>query len=318
MIDNINLCFTPKTREDYILYESILNKYQYKRNMIIESLDENIKLYIFTDKKFIILKVFHMNEYMGLNETTNKDYFQFQNQFNNTVKFLGINLDMLKLTRIDYKLDIRISKSEIQEYLYIFSKLRQRYYSLEKKVYWNTDKTKLETVYYKGSKFNINIYDKQAQLSKRGINDPVFNDVLRLELQVKSRELTNYCKATGTTKELVNFFHTSVRQDFFDSILIDKFLYSGDYYNLKNVKKQINNVKASTQQKIIAFCKHIVKEDITAAIDTLSRGTVSKYINELTSRNINPITIKNLDSLLGIKSILVEKSKAFSMEDKIS
>ncbi len=133
MIDNINLCFTVKNIEDYLLYESILSKFQYKRNMIIESLDENIKLYIFTDKKFIIFKVFHMNEYMGLNEITNKDYFQFQNQFNSAVRFLGISLDMLKLTRIDYKLDLKLSDEEIQEYLYIFSKLRQRYYSLEKK-----------------------------------------------------------------------------------------------------------------------------------------------------------------------------------------
>jgi hypothetical protein len=310
MIDNINLCFTPKNTEDYKLYESILSNFQYKRNMIIESLDENIKLYIFTDKKFIIFKIFHMNEYMGLNEITNKDYFQFQNQFNNAVKFLGINLDMLKLTRIDYKLDLKLSEEEMQEYLYIFSKLRQHYYSLEKKVYWNSDKTKLETVYYKGARFNLNLYDKHAQLLKKGINDPIYDDVLRLELQVKSRELTEYCKAFGISKELLNFWHTSVREDFFNSLLIEKFLYSGDYFNLKNVKKQTKDIKQCTQQKIIEFCKSVVEADITEAINTLSRGTATKYIKELTVRKINPVTIKNFDYLLGIKTILEEKSKA--------
>lgn len=317
MIDNVNVLFQPKTREDYKLFESILSKHQYKRNLIIESIDKYIKLYIFTDKKFIVFKVFHLNEFMGLGQTTNRDYYQFENQFNKAIKFLGISLEMLKVTRVDYKLDVHVSQCEMQEYLYIMSKLRQRYYSMEKRVFYNEDNSKIESVYYKGGKgfCNINIYDKQTQLSKRGINDPVLDNVLRFELQIKSKQLTEYCKRTGVTKELVNFFHTSVRNEFFETILIDKFLYSGDYYNVKNIKKQTKDVNATTQEKIIALCKQIALADITEAIKTLSRGTVSKYINELTSRNINPISIKNFDSLLGIKSILEEKSKEFRLEE---
>lgn len=317
MLDSCNLLFQPHSREEYILFEFILKQFQYKKNLIIESIDRNINLYIFTDKKFIIFKVFRMNELMGLGQITNRDYQQFENQFNNVVKFLGINLGMLKVTRVDYKLDIHVSQNEMQEYLYIMSKLRQRYYSMEKRVFFNEDKSKIESVYYRGGKgfCNINIYDKQAQLSSRGINDAVLNDVLRIELQVKSKQLTEYCKRTGTTKELVNFFHTTVRQDFFENILIDKFLLSGDYYNIKNVRKQIKDIKAPTQQKIIAFCKQIALADITEAIDCLSRGTATKYIKELTYRNINPISIKNFDSLLGIKSILEEKSKEFRLEE---
>lgn len=317
MIDNINLLFQPKTRKDYKLFESILNKYQYKRNLIIESINRNINIYIFTDKKFIIFKVFRMNEFMCLGQITNRDYQQFENQFNNAVKYLGINLEMLRVTRVDYKLDIHVSQNEMQEYLYIISKLRQRYYSMEKRVFFNEDKSQIESVYYKGGKgfCNINIYDKATQLNKRGIKDPVLNDVLRFELQVKSKQLTEYCKRTGTTKDLVNFFHTTVMQDFFENILIDKFLLSGDYYNIKNVRRQIKDIKAPAQQKIIAFCKQIALADITEAIDCLSRGTATKYIKELTNRNINPITIKNFDSLLGIQSILEEKSKEFKLEE---
>ncbi len=317
MIDNINLLFKPRNRENYILFKSILNKYQYKRNLIIEPLDKNIKLYIFTDKKFIVFKVFHLNEFMGLNTITNRDYQQFVNQFNKAVKFLGINVDMLTLSRCDYKLDIHVSQNEMQEYLYIMSKLRQRYYSMEKRVFFNEDKSKIESVYYKGGKgfCNVNIYDKQAQLNKRGINDPVLKNILRFELQVKSKQLTEYCKRTGCTKELVNFFHTTARLEFFETILIYKFLLSGDYYNIKNIRKQIKDIKTNTQQKIIAFLKQVALADITEAIDCLSRGTATKYIKELTSRNINPISIKNFDSLLGIKSILEEKSKEFRLEE---
>ncbi len=316
MIDNINLLFQPRNREDYILFESILSKYQYKRNLIIESIHKNINLYIFTSKKFIIFKVFHLNEFMGLREITNRDYQQFVNQFEKALWCLGINIDMLKITRCDYKIDVHVSPNEMQEYLYIMSKLRQRYYSMKKRVFFSEDKSKIESVYYKGGKgfCNINIYDKQTQLSKRGINDPIFNDVLRFEIQVKSKQLTEYCKRTGVTKELINFFHTSVRKEFFESILIDKFLYSGDYYNIKNVRKQMEEINATTQHKIVSFCKQVALADITEAIDTLSRGAATKYIKELTSRNINPITIKNFDCLLGIQSMLEENSKEFRLE----
>ncbi len=182
--------------------------------------------------------------------------------------------------------------------------------TLTKKVYWNSDKTKLETVYYKGVNFNLNLYCKQAQLLKKGINDPIYDDVLRLELQVKSRELTEYCKIQGLAKDLINFWHTSMREDFFNSLMIEKFLYSGDYFDLKNVKKQTKDIKQNTQQKIIKFCKSIAESDITDAINTLSRGTTTKYIKELSTRNINPVTIKNFDYLLGIKAILEKKSDA--------
>ena len=313
MIHSLVLTFSPKTKEDFEIFDSILKQFKYKRNLIIEPIDSNIKLFIFTDKKFIQFKIYDLAEYLSLNEITNRDYNYFSSKFNKSINHFGLSLNQLNTTRLDYKLDLQITADEMQEYLYVFSKLRKRYYSLKKKVYWNKDKSKIETVYYKGSKFNINIYDKQAQLLKKGIHDSIYNNILRIEVQVKSRELNNYSKSCGISKDLINFWHTSVRDYFFNYLLIDKLLYSGDYYNLKNVKKQINNVKLSTQQRIIKFCKQIAKEDITDAINSLSRETAQKYIKELTDRNVNPITIKNFNSLMGIKTILKEKEVMYKI-----
>lgn len=306
MIDNVTLTFLPQTRDDFLLYQSILTQFRYKRQMVIESLDSHLKLFIYTQKKILQIKVFHLNEFLEVKEITNEDYIRFENQINQSIKHLNLSLARLRLTRIDYKLDLKLPEIEMQEYLYVFSKLRQKYYSLEKKVYWNDDKTKIESVYYKGARFSINVYDKQTQLYKKSINNPTYANVFRIEVQVKTRELTNYCKSYGTTKELINFWHSSVRNYFFNDLLIEKFLYTGDYYNLQNINYMLDNIKLCTHQKIIKFCEHIAETDITEAINILSRGTALKYIKELTNRNINPVMIKNLSSLSGIKSILEE------------
>lgn len=279
MIDNITLTFSPKSREDFLLYESISSLYNYRRNVIIESLSLNIKLFIFPDKRFLQFKIFHLAEYLYLNEVTNRDYLSFEQQFNKDISELNISLNVLRLTRIDFKIDLKVSDIEMQEYLFAFSKLRQQYYSLHKRVYFTDDKSGVESVYYKGSKFNINIYDKQIQLNKKGINDPFFEGILRIELQLKTKELSDYCKATGASKELINFWHTSVRDDFFEKILIEKFLYVGDYFSIQNVKKQIKEIKTNTKQKIIKFCRKIAKEGITEAINTLSRNTATMRLS---------------------------------------
>lgn len=310
MIDNVTLTFLPKSRNDFLLYESILSRFQYKREKIIKKLESNIVLCIFTKKKYIQVKVFRLSEYLCLGEITNLDYIKFEKQLNDSIKDLNLSLTQLRLTRIDYKLDLKMTDIEMQEYLYIFSKLRQRYYSLKKDIYYNQEMSRIESIYYKGAKFNINIYDKQNQLNKNGIYDSTYNNILRVEVQIKSKELSYYCKSHRIEKELKNFWQTSVRDNFFNDLLINKFLYTGDYYNLNDIKGLLDNIKQSAQQKILKFCKHIAEEDITEAINSLSRGTAIKYINELSRRNINPITTKNLNKLFGIKTILEQKKKA--------
>lgn len=308
MIDNVTLTFLPKTREDFKIYDSILSQFKYKRQIVMEPLGSYVRLFIYTQKKFIQIKVFHLNEFLGVNEVTNKDYIQFENQIMEYINPLKLSLDNLILTRIDYKLDTRLSEIEMQEYLYIFSKLRQSYYSLKKRVYWNEDKSGVESVYYKGTRFNINVYDKQNQLNKRGIHDPMYADTLRIELQVKTRELTSYCTAYGVTKRLINFWDMSVRNYFFDYILIERFLYSGDHFNLEMIESMLIDVKLSIKQKIIKFCASIGDTDITEATKTLSRGTSAKYIKELNDRDINPIPITRLNNLRGLKKIMEEKA----------
>lgn len=310
MIDNVTLTFCPKTREDYTLYNSILSNYKYMRNLVIESIDTYVKLLIFTEKKFIQIKVFHIKEFLNLNEVTNGDYIRFVSQLNNHIKPLNISLDNFILTRIDLKVDLKLSEAEMQEYLYIFSKLRQKYYSLKKKVYYNEDNSNIESVYYKGSRFNINVYDKQNQLKKKGIDNPTYKNVFRLELQIKSKELSAYCKRFGTSKELINFWDIAVRDYFFNNLLIEKFLYNGDYYNQNNINFKLEDIKLSTQQKLLEFCRNIAETDITEASKKLSRGTASKYIKELTEREINPVMIKRFDYLAGLKTIIEEKSRA--------
>ncbi|UWG97771.1 hypothetical protein LPY66_02810 [Dehalobacter sp. DCM] len=214
------------------------------------------------------------------------------------------------MTRIDLKVDLKLSEAEMQEYLYIFSKLRQKYYSLKKKVYYNEDNSNIESVYYKGSRFNINVYDKQNQLKKKGIDNPTYKNVFRLELQIKSKELSAYCKRFGTSKELINFWDIAVRDYFFNNLLIEKFLYNGDYYNQNNINFKLEDIKLSTQQKLLEFCRNIAETDITEASKKLSRGTASKYIKELTEREINPVMIKRFDYLAGLKTIIEEKSRA--------
>lgn len=308
MIDNVTLTFLPKTREDFVLYNSILAQFKYKRKHVFVSLTSNIKLCIYTQQKFLQIKVFHLNDFLKVKDITTGDYINFETKFNDSIKHFNLSLDNLRLTRIDYKLDLRLPEIEMKEYLYVFSKLRQSYYSLKKKVYWNHDKSKVESVYYKGNRFNINVYDKQNQLSKKGIHDPIYENVLRIEVQVKTRELTDYCKLYGTTKELINFWHSDVRNVFFNDLLIGKFLYTGDYYDLQNINQILSSIKPSTHQRIIKFCEYIAETDITEAVNTYSRGTALKYIKELTNKNINPVPIKSMSRLLGIKSILEEKA----------
>lgn len=307
MIDSINLTFIPKTQEDFILYNSILSRYEYKRVRILKNLTKNIQLHISTKLKFIQFKIFYLNEYLSKEEITNEDYSKFKTEFSIFLESFNIPFDKLILARIDYKIDLKLSETNIQEYLYVFSKCRYKYYSSKKTVYYTKDGSKLESVYYKGSNLHLNLYDKQAQLKKKGILDSEFNNTLRIEMQIKTRLLSKYCREQGITKELLNFWDISVLQDFFSNILIQKFLYLGNYYCINAIEEKLKDIDFNLKEKIIRFCKSISETDISETLKTLSRPTTIKYIEELIKRNINPIPTKNIDFLLGIEEVLKTK-----------
>ena len=301
MIDTIILTHNPQGKKEYDIFHKLINELGYKRK-IIKKISEHALIFIDTQKLYMQLKIFCIADFISVTEIDNTHYVEVYNKIADTLQQYNLDIKLFNLTRIDYKLDIHCTEQEKQEYLQAFSKARNTYYNMQKQIY-KAENGNIQTVRWSGTSYNISIYDKPAERKAKNKDVPLYlQDVMRIELQMKNKAIKDYCREAVITRDLINFFHHQMREYFFQKIIIEKFLYDGDYYNLKNIRKILD--KSTINAKIIKLLKEIHKKDITEALETISKPTFNKYLRELQKQNINPVMLQSLENLKGISSIL--------------
>jgi hypothetical protein len=194
----------------------------------------------------------------------------------------------LKLSRIDYKLDITTPYKDI--YIDILKKVKYIYRQKQRRDYDTS-------TYYKGKSYTLNLYDKAAK-EAMGLHWKRYEDVLRLEIQLKSRHL----KVLSTTESydmeitLQNFFSNNIRHQVFKNILYPM-LYRGDYYSVRKIRYILNSYGYTDNmaEKLLQFQRLISIHGITGAIELSdkSKNTTRSYIKKLEDAGVNPIPLPN-------------------------
>lgn len=192
----------------------------------------------------------------------------------------------LKLSRIDYKLDIKTPYKDI--YVGILKKLRYCY----RRRYRNNYAT---STYYKGRNYNLNLYDKEAK-EVLGLHWREYTDLLRLEIQLKSRHLQKLSrnKNYGLQVCLKNYFSDVMRKCMFEDVLLP-LLYRGDYYTTRKSRFILEKCSYTNSMvtKLIHFQKLVYEHGITGAIkkSDKSDNTIRSYITKLQNAGVNPMPL---------------------------
>jgi len=183
------------------------------------------------------------------------------------------------LSRIDYKLDIVTPYKDI--YVGILKQL-QFSYRRKHQQEWMT------SVYYNGKSYTINLYDKEA---KEGAS---FKDVLRLELQLKSRWIRRQFNEYGMVASLRNYFNDSVRRNTFEDLLTP-LIYRGDHYTIRKSRYVLAEYGYSekTVTKLLDFQRLVLQHGMSAStrLSGKSANTVRGYIVKLQNAGVNPVPL---------------------------
>lgn len=293
-IRNSQTMFKPLYRNNkFIHYLSIykdvrfiFDPTKYKHHLIIES---------------------EVDKIIGESNVIEDDLIKFEEQFSKIVQeFLKMNFPITileyPLFRIDYKYDIRFQNDqEIAIFYEIISKAKDRCYNLNKIKPDNEDKTSLYyrpsgkidsngKKHFKRGRMNLNCYHRYYKTHKE--EDRY---VIRVEVQVFSKEINKEFKKYRITKELVNYWNEDSYSEYMR--VYEDVLYTQDYYRIDvaiNKVKKVKRMRPATKKRI---CRLLVL--INELGETKGRKKFSKEysqssfyrdIAKLKKLGINPLT----------------------------
>lgn len=283
---------------DLIIFDIDWLPFAYLRTLgiTIKSKIERFKMYWFEYKglkfKFCprqryLLIITKVGNILEKQDITLSDELIYRNRVLNVIKeILGKGrLIKIYLSRIDYKVDIKLeSKEMVKLYISLLQKCKYFYkYTRVRKKY--------ETSMYlsnKSGQFALNFYDKEEE-SK----EPKYKNILRLEIQVKTSKIKKEIKK-GVYNLLGVYWSKSAMIKYYFKLL-KGFLYLGDYYKIKEINKQIqlSNYSKSYKLKLKKFVSEVDKYGIQGVINKkiYCVKTIKKYIQMLSNLKINPIPI---------------------------
>lgn len=201
---------------------------------------------------------------------------------------LNTNNFNLELSRIDYCIDIPLTEDEMKVYLFLLK------YNKEKFKYMKKENEYATSVYVKTKKGkrNLNIYDRGAKTGKEEDKN-----VLRIELQCKSKLVKSELEKDGIGRELCNYWSKQGMEDYYFDVLSDYF-YEGDYYTRDLADKIIDesdNTKKS-KEKLKKFLEDVENNKLAGLISDkkYSPQVIRNRIKKLNELSINPIPIPRL------------------------
>lgn len=208
------------------------------------------------------------------------------NIFNDNSKF-----DDLVLTRIDYRVDVKVDKKDREILLHLYRKARDTYGFKVKCDDFNS------TIYFKNKSTQICIYDKEEERKNKGKEVEEYEEsILRLEVRLLNRHLNYSKKKNGVVKCLENYFSEITFKNYVAKN-INPLIYKGNYYKIGEVRKILNTstVNNKDYDLILDVLKSISSLGVTKTQAKYSYYIFRKALALLESLNINPIMIpKNL------------------------
>lgn len=244
-----------------------------------------------------------------------KDYDEVKKRIDNEVEYLvGYSLDLI-LMRVDYRLDKYISsKAERLILIHLYKKMINKHgFKLKK------SKNKYKTsIRYDSKSMQIIIYDKEEERKYKNKKCEDYEKcVLRFEVKLLNKHLNYNKRKYNIEKNLKNYFSKSLQVKYMLSN-IQKIVYKGDYYNIREANKIINKSSISDKDKqfIREFLIDISEKGVTGAKQITLNNNKIKYtqykfkkaISILEELNINPILIPKSKEYLGDERIFYIKN----------
>lgn len=242
------------------------------------------------------IKIFaDVTKILNRGDVYEKDYDDVKKRIDNEVEYLvGYSLDLI-LMRVDYRLDKYInSKAERLILIHLYKKLINKHRFKNKKKY----KT---SIIYRSKSIQIIIYDKEEERKDKNKKCEDYEKcVLRFEVKLLNKHLNYNKRKYNIEKNLKFYFSESLQRKYMLSN-IQKIVYKGDYYNIREADKIINksNIKERDKKFIREFLIDVSENGITGAKEIPIESDKKKYtpykfkkaVSILEELNINPILI---------------------------
>lgn len=217
-----------------------------------------------------------------------------------------MDLEQLKLNRIDYKYDFYTIHKKL--YLKLLGKTAPNKF---------LEQSKKSNTYYKSKSYNINLYDKLEEREAKDENIYIqdLDKLLRLEVQIQRDKINYNYNHDGLIPVLLNYWNTADYTYYLNTSL-KGIIYNGNYYNLYHAKKILQRkYKSSMVNKLIEFQKYISMNDIKAAKNKYPKTTFNNYIKLLEEAGVNPIPIPKGEGITYLKNLFSFTNKNIYLLD---
>ncbi|MBU9710895.1 phage/plasmid replication domain-containing protein [Evansella tamaricis] len=212
------------------------------------------------------------------------------------------SFDSHRLTRIDYKLDVRLPDKKQRELLFHLLEKHAAKYAYKVKIKWGRDEDgnplKYQTSqYHKCKSVEFIIYSKEDERLAKGEHIESYEkNVIRYEVRLKNPHLNGMKrkdKGKSREKVLKTYFSKELWKEYMEKQVLP-IVYRGDYYTITEAEKIIERSHYSKKKKdsLRSFLVSISKGSIdTPKKKGMSNPTHRKYIRELEAIGISPILI---------------------------
>lgn len=232
--------------------------------------------------------------------------------------------NIYKLRRIDFVFEIKLNNQQYLELLNGGYTLREKtytrnYYEDEELLIDVSDDepdiedseseytSNVQYIYYKGKSLNINIYHKNREIIKENLSANATNDYdfLRIEVQVKKNKLNAIIKKFDLIGRELSYIATPEVERYILNYYVQALTGTGIYVTLDTARGIINqsHFRADKKDKLKALVEEIAKRHSIATVlkqieeDKITHlgkfDTVKKYLRDIQSLGINPLTISN-------------------------
>lgn len=162
-----------------------------------------------------------------------------------------------------------------------------------------------DSIYYKGNGLNINIYQKESELKKRGLSYPtdIDYDFLRIEVQMKKSKLNSLVSKYGLKGRELQYLITPELEGYVLDYYVTRLTGKGIYVTLKTAKNIINSsdYTQAKKDKLIKVVQAVSdKHGIAKVLEQIEDGTITdlgklstvkQYLRDIHNMGINPVTI---------------------------
>lgn len=238
--------------------------------------------------------------------------------------------NIYKLRRIDFVFEIKLNNQQYLKLLNGGYTLREKYYTRnyyedeellidvsddEPDIEDSDDIMDIESeytsnvqyIYYKGKSLNINIYHKDREIIKKNLSANADNDYdfLRIEVQVKKNKLNAIVKKFDLIGRELPYIVTPEVEQYILNYYVKALTGTGIYVTLDKARSIINqsHFRADKRDRLKAVVEEVAKKhSIAVVLKQIEEGkithlgkfdTVKKYLRDIQSLGINPLTISN-------------------------